>query len=199
MSDSGKVSILVVSGDAELRSRAVQALGETFTVRLAADLTSALDEIVLGPPVVALIDAELPCESLTCLLDGLGDPDRAVLWVSEPQPELLRLGALLQIPHGADDAVLRAAVQRLADLQSLRAELSRQKGEVGPIERLLESVREVCHKINSPLTAIMAEAELLLMDAEDLNEEQRKGLQTIEQMARRIRDLLVRLRELGEP
>ncbi len=197
MSGPASVPVLVVSADGGRRSRAVQALGETFEVRLAADQATALDELSQRPPVVAIIDAQLPGESLADLLSALGEPGRAVLWVSELRPEPLRLGVRLQVPYAAGETVLRDAVEHVADLQSLKAEASRQRSEVGRVERLLEQVRHVRHEINSPLTAIMAEAELLLTDAEGLNEEQRKGLQAIYDMAHRIRDLLAGLRELG--
>jgi signal transduction histidine kinase len=65
------------------------------------------------------------------------------------------------------------------------------------LSRVLEVVRDVRHEINSPLTAIMAEAELLLMDAEQLNQEQVQSLTTIVAMARRIRDLNAQLGDLG--
>ncbi len=44
----------------------------------------------------------------------------------------------------------------------------------------------------------MAEVELMLMEAEDLNEEQVSGLKTINEMARRIRDLVAELKTIDE-
>lgn len=66
------------------------------------------------------------------------------------------------------------------------------------LERISEAVNDVRHAINSPLTAILAEVELMLMDADALNEEQVGGLRTIEEMAHRIRDLTARLKTVAE-
>ncbi len=56
----------------------------------------------------------------------------------------------------------------------------------------------MCHAISSPLTAILAEVELMLMDADDLNAEQVGGLRTIEEMALRIRHLSSQLKTIAE-
>ncbi len=66
------------------------------------------------------------------------------------------------------------------------------------LERISEAVGDVRHAISSPLTAILAEVELMLMDADDLNEEQVSGLKTIEEMAHRIRDLTAQLKTIAE-
>jgi signal transduction histidine kinase len=64
------------------------------------------------------------------------------------------------------------------------------------LDRVLGVVRDVRHSINNPLTAIMAEAEFLLMDGDQLSEVQENGLKTIVVMARRIRDLSAQLKDL---
>ncbi len=66
------------------------------------------------------------------------------------------------------------------------------------LERISEAVSDVRHAINSPLTAILAEVELMLMDADDLNDEQVRGLKAIEEMAGRIRDLVAQLKTIAE-
>jgi signal transduction histidine kinase len=61
------------------------------------------------------------------------------------------------------------------------------------LERMNRVFRHIRHEIGTPLTAIMAETELLLMDADQLNAEQTRSVEAIGAMARRIRDLVARL------
>jgi signal transduction histidine kinase len=70
------------------------------------------------------------------------------------------------------------------------------RNQAEQLDRVLGLVREVRHAINNPLTAIMAEAEFLLMDADQLSEAQESGLKTIVMMARRIRDLSAQLKDI---
>jgi len=187
VNEAPQVTILIVSPDSDRRQRATAALSEIGSVSVADDFSKALDEVSLTPPTVALIDCVLPYDTVTGLVGALGDLDRAVLWVPETQPELLSYGTLVQVPYAADDRVLVEAVRRLA---------SERRRQLERLHRVLDVIRDVRHEINSALTAIMAESELLLMNGDGLSEEQRQGLATIGEMARRIRDLGARLREL---
>lgn len=65
------------------------------------------------------------------------------------------------------------------------------------LERVKRVVRNVRHEIGTPLTAIMAEAELLLMDADQLSAEQTRSVEAIGAMARRIRDLVAQLEAIS--
>lgn len=65
------------------------------------------------------------------------------------------------------------------------------------LERVKQVVRHVRHEVGTPLTAIMAEAELLLMDADQLSAEQTRSVEAIGAMARRIRDLVGQLEEIS--
>lgn len=65
------------------------------------------------------------------------------------------------------------------------------------LERLKRVVRNVRHEVGTPLTAIMAEAELLLMDADQLSAEQTRSVEAIGAMARRIRDLVAQLEAIS--
>ena len=58
-------------------------------------------------------------------------------------------------------------------------------------------VAYVRHEINNPLTGVLGQAQLLLR--EDLSETARRRVETIEQLARRIRDIVARLREVQRP
>jgi signal transduction histidine kinase len=67
------------------------------------------------------------------------------------------------------------------------------RNEQERLERISRIVRDIRHEIGTPLTAIMAEAELLLMDADQLSAEQTRSVEAIGAMARRIRDLVAQL------
>ena len=53
-----------------------------------------------------------------------------------------------------------------------------------------EVMAQLRHDLANPLAAILAEAQLLLLDRPDLDPETRRGLQTIEAMALRMREML---------
>lgn len=74
--------------------------------------------------------------------------------------------------------------------------ISEGRGEA-QLERVKRVVRNVRHEVGTPLTAIMAEAELLLMDADQLSAEQTRSVEAIGVMARRIRDLVAQLEAIS--
>lgn len=198
MADERNLVILVVSADAARRDRAVAALSGVGEVMQAVDMSSALDELSLGRPAVTVMDGTLPQDTVSSLIAAIGDPDRALLWVPELQLEFLDYGLFVQIPFSASDPVLAAAVQRLAEAQRTRSEIEKIREQAGRLGHVIAIVRDVHHEINSPLTAIMAETQLMLMDADELSAEQRRSLETIEAMAQRIRDVLRQLDGLGK-
>ncbi len=55
----------------------------------------------------------------------------------------------------------------------------------------------VRHEINNPLTGLIGQAQLLLR--EELSDTARRRVQTIEQLANRIRDTVASLREIQTP
>ena len=67
-------------------------------------------------------------------------------------------------------------------------------------ERLAEFAElaaHVRHEINNPLTGLIGQAQLLLR--EELSDTARRRVQTIEQLANRIRDTVASLREIQTP
>ena len=72
-------------------------------------------------------------------------------------------------------------------------DVGREGREEARLEKVNRMVRDIRHEIGTPLTAIMAETELLLMDADQLSAEQRRSVEAIGAMARRIRDLMAQL------
>ena len=60
-----------------------------------------------------------------------------------------------------------------------------------------ELAAHVRHEINNPLTGLIGQAQLLLR--EELTDTARRRVQTIEQLANRIRDTVASLREIQTP
>ena len=60
-----------------------------------------------------------------------------------------------------------------------------------------ELAAHVRHEINNPLTGLIGQAQLLLR--EELSDTARRRVQTIEQLANRIRDTVASLREIQTP
>ena len=75
-----------------------------------------------------------------------------------------------------------------------------QRHVAGCEERLTEFAAlaaHVRHEINNPLTGLIGQAQLLLR--EELSDTARRRVQTIEQLANRIRDTVASLREIQTP
>jgi len=65
------------------------------------------------------------------------------------------------------------------------------------LEETAALVARIRHEINNPLTGVLGQAQLLLR--EDLSERSRKRVQTIEDLAIRLRDVVAQLREVQKP
>jgi signal transduction histidine kinase len=65
------------------------------------------------------------------------------------------------------------------------------------LEEIAQMVARVRHEINNPLTGVLGQAQLLLR--EDLSERARKRVETIEEMAIRLRDIAAELRQVQKP
>ncbi len=65
------------------------------------------------------------------------------------------------------------------------------------LEENADLVARIRHEINNPLTGVLGQAQLLLR--EDLSERSRKRVQTIEELAIRLRDIVGQLREVQRP
>jgi signal transduction histidine kinase len=83
-----------------------------------------------------------------------------------------------------------------ADLteQQLRALIAEHEAQLTEIADLVAHVR---HEINNPLTGVIGQAQLLLR--EELSATARRRVETIEQLAGRIRDTVAELREVQRP
>jgi signal transduction histidine kinase len=189
-------SILMIAAPGEQRERAVAALGELQEVLCVDDLAAALEELSLVRPQLAVIDGSLPDDSIAWILGALGDPDRAIIWTSEVRPALIEYGAIVQIPHEAGELALATAAERLLVLQRLKDEREKERERVERLDHIMQVVSEVRHAVNSPLTSLLAEAELMLMDADQFSEEHRRSLKTMQSMSHRVRDLIKQLQHL---
>jgi nitrogen-specific signal transduction histidine kinase len=65
------------------------------------------------------------------------------------------------------------------------------------LEETAALVARIRHEINNPLTGVLGQAQLLVR--EELSERSRKRVQTIEDLALRLRDVVGQLREVQTP
>lgn len=65
------------------------------------------------------------------------------------------------------------------------------------LEEIADVVARVRHEINNPLTGVIGQTQLLLRT--ELDETARRRVETIEQLAIRIRDIVARLRDVQRP
>ena len=78
--------------------------------------------------------------------------------------------------------------------QQLRALIAEHEARLTEIADLVAHVR---HEINNPLTGVIGQSQLLLR--EELSATARRRVETIEQLAGRIRDTVAELREVQRP
>ena len=65
------------------------------------------------------------------------------------------------------------------------------------LAEIADVVARVRHEINNPLTGVIGQTQLLLRS--DLDDAARRRVQTIDQLATRIRDIVARLRDVQRP
>ncbi len=65
------------------------------------------------------------------------------------------------------------------------------------LTEIADLVAHVRHEINNPLTGVLGQAQLLLRS--ELDDVARRRVETIEQLASRIRDTVARLRDVQRP
>ena len=91
-----------------------------------------------------------------------------------------------------NEAPLSEAAAR--EEERLRAVVAEYEARLNEFARLAARAR---HEINNPLTGLIGQAQLLLR--EELSDTARRRVQTIEQLANRIRDTVASLREIQLP
>ncbi len=86
------------------------------------------------------------------------------------------------------------AEKRDATEEQLRSLIAAHEARLMEVADLVAHVR---HEINNPLTGVIGQAQLLLR--EELSATARRRVETIEQLAGRIRDTVARLRDVQRP
>jgi signal transduction histidine kinase len=137
-------------------------------------------------PGLVVLSALEECSALTLLHD---------LWEAGA-------GWTLAVADGGDPPMLRTLSLGLpAGTETLAGYLA---GEVGgqvtlvDLREALIQIAKTRHDVNNPLTAAVAEVQILLMDSGDDLEAQ-EGLLVVQEQLRRIRDLLAATRHLHLP
>src|SRR5215204_2537900 len=92
---------------------------------------------------------------------------------------------------GSDPPTAAHAALSSQEIAALIADYERKLDEVADL------ITRVRHEINNPLTGVLGQAQLLLR--EDLSERSRKRVQTIEDLALRLRDIVGQLRDVQRP
>jgi signal transduction histidine kinase len=93
-----------------------------------------------------------------------------------------------------DESAPQASTADEAQLEALRGLVAEYEAR---LTRAADLAAHVRHEINNPLTGLIGQAQLLLR--EELSDKSRRRVQTIEQLALRIRDTAAELREVQRP
>jgi signal transduction histidine kinase len=97
------------------------------------------------------------------------------------------------IKSETDAATQRALAESDTDVNeaAIRAVVADYEARMDEVAQVIARVR---HEINNPLTGVLGQAQLLLR--EELSEKTRKRVETIEQLAIRLRDIVGQLRQV---
>jgi DNA-binding response OmpR family regulator len=158
---------------------------------------------------VVLLDHYLPDTSGLDLIASLragSNPPAVVLFTAHGSESL----AARALRPGADDYLAKDAslpellpqvLERVRRTRALRDALAVAERDLVRAERLAavgEMTVTLHHEINNPLMAAMAELELLLADSAGAGDRTRRGLEQVQRALVRIRDVVRRIRDLGE-
>lgn len=90
-----------------------------------------------------------------------------------------------------------AAIQQQRENETIQKQRELIAHYENRINEIADLVAHVRHEINNPLTGVLGQAQLLLRD--ELSDKARKRVETIEQLAIRLRDLTAELRQVQKP
>lgn len=139
-----------------------------------------------------------------------GEPGLVVLTPGVPPSALLELlellwergpGWTLAVGEGDPPTFRSVSIGLPGDTRALREHLSAPAGNKTSLVDLREALVQIArtrHDVNNPLTAALAEIQILLMDAEP-HTEQHESLLVVQEQLRRIRDLLAATGHLRLP
>jgi len=118
-------------------------------------------------------------------------------------------GAVIGLQEGertivSEDLFLEALSALLALNYAAKGEggnnlLSKELIDKERLSAILETAVTVNHEVNNPLTAILGNVQLLLLKRDDLDEELKNKLKTIEEAAMKIKDVTQRLMRMTSP
>lgn len=185
--DQARVLCLIGPEDAE--RRALEEAVDALDPRAFDAPDQALNGLDAGTPALLVATRAAPCGSLLELARAITRDDR----------DWLLLRAEDDGDGGTGFRPLSAGFA--VDAGRIAAAVSGDDEDAGPLFDLLAVLRGVArvrHDINNPLTAGLAETQLLLMDVEEEGE-LRDSLETIQRQLRRIQELVETLTELRRP
>jgi DNA-binding response OmpR family regulator len=209
--EAARLRVLVADDDADVRSLIVSVLAEfDAEVEVAADGGEAWSLFEEWRPDLVLLDVDMP------IVDGIEvckrireldeDHEAFIVFLAErDHPEtldtLLDAGGdeFIAKPMTAEDLRARLIVSRRRI--ALYADKRRAEVELVDARRLSaigETTLSLQHEINNPLSALLGNAELLMMEMREKGESN-ELLTVIHEQAMRIADVVRRLRRLENP
>ncbi|HID10545.1 MAG TPA: PAS domain-containing protein [Candidatus Latescibacteria bacterium] len=173
--DTAPVGILVLTGDG----------GVENINRTAAELFGCKPEEVHGKPYQAVLSGFSPQE-FSELFTSDEEQRREVTVHKENGPVVLLVTLGLLRGEGGE---VEGRVVVLTDI-TLQRQLEQDRVR---LEAVTQTVRALNHEINNPLAIISGKVQLLLMKGEELSEDVRRDLESVEQAARRIGNVVNKL------
>jgi len=191
----GALLCVADAGLAERLLRAIKLCVPGGTISLAADLPDLIERMEQDAPQVILLDSDLFRDAPLCeFLRQLTKTAPVILLAApERQAEILRM-----VAEGEVEFVARQGefIPLAACLVERRLRWAQRSGSAGgsPWAEMPEDVAEIFrHEINNPLTGILGNAELLLSHGVRLPAADTQRLQTVVDLAVRLRETIRRL------
>lgn len=118
-------------------------------------------------------------------------------------------GAIIGLQSGERSIIAQEKfLESLSAMMALTLIAHNQSGTAGTDDKLIQQEKlksildtavTVNHEVNNPLTAILGNVQLLLMNSDEMDADLKKKLRTIEESALKIRDVTQRLMKLTSP
>ena len=201
-------TVLIVSSDARFAAAVIERWQRAVVCpsnsgACSADFVSMAADVSSGDAISAYnvaIIGPLTAERLPPLLERFGRTERPVLVIGDDacQAEVERatLANVIGIAQQGD-WVGKVVLSLIHLLGGTRDEISATaEGVAADDSTIGRYVSEIRHKLNNALTAILGNAELLLIDAPALTERAREQVATIHQMALSMHELFRRMQSL---
>ncbi len=193
--ERGALLCVADAGLAERLTREIKLCAEVKSVSTATGLPDLLERMEQDLPRVILLDGDLFRDApLSEFLRQLTETAPVILLAApDRQPEMLRM-----VAEGEVEFVARQGdfIPLCACLVERRLRWAQRSGSVGgsPWAEMPEDVAEIFrHEINNPLTGILGNAELLLSHGARLPAADTQRLQTVVDLAVRLRETIRRL------